>query len=51
MNDLISELIGFTIVTIVVIMLAFFTSKLQKKIQNENNSEDKNKTEEKNKNF
>lgn len=31
MNDFISELIGFVIVAIVVIMLAYFTSKLEKK--------------------
>jgi len=35
MDDLISELIGFAIVTIVVIMLAYFTSKLQKKFKDE----------------
>ncbi|MBU3015905.1 hypothetical protein KO488_14190 [Poseidonibacter lekithochrous] len=40
MNDLISELIGFTIVAIVVIMLAFFTSKLQKRFEDED-KEDK----------
>mgnify|MGYP001310421748 CR=1 FL=1 len=36
MNDLISELIGFSIVTIVVIMLAYFTSKLEKKYKDKN---------------
>ena len=39
MDDLISELIGFTIVTIVVIILAYFTSKLQKKFKDENEIE------------
>jgi len=43
MNDLISELIGFSIVTIVVIMLAFFISKLQKKFKDKNKEEDENK--------
>ena len=43
MNDLISEAIGFSIVAIVVIMLAFFTSKLQKRYQDENKLDDKNK--------
>ena len=36
MSDFISEIIGFTIVALVVIMLAFFTSKLEKKYKNEN---------------
>jgi ABC-type uncharacterized transport system permease subunit len=36
MDDFQSELIGFTIVAIVVIMLAFFTSKLEKKYKDEN---------------
>jgi len=31
MNDFISELIGFLIVTIVVIMLAFFTKRMEDK--------------------
>tara|TARA_B100001063_G_scaffold89340_1_gene83163 strand:+ start:6974 stop:7099 length:126 start_codon:yes stop_codon:yes gene_type:complete len=39
MSDLISELIGFSIVTIVVIMLAYFTSKLQKRFKDENEDE------------
>ncbi len=34
MNDFQSEIIGFCIVAIVVIMLAFFTSKLEKKYNN-----------------
>jgi large-conductance mechanosensitive channel len=45
MNDLISELIGFSIVAIVVIMLAFFTSKLQKRFENEQKSKDNDKKE------
>ncbi len=36
MSNIQSELIGFTIVAIVVIMLAFFTSKLEKKYKDEN---------------
>lgn len=36
MSNFQSELIGFTIVAIVVIMLAFFTSKLEKKYKDEN---------------
>jgi len=36
MNDFQSELIGFTIVALVVIMLAFFTSKLEKRFKDEN---------------
>ena len=35
MNDLQSELIGFSIVAIVVIMLAFFTSKMEKRYKDE----------------
>lgn len=31
MDDLISEIIGFTIVTLVVIMLAFFTKRMEDK--------------------
>lgn len=31
MNDFVSELIGFAIVTCVVIMLAFFTKKMEDK--------------------
>lgn len=31
MNDLISELIGFTIIAAVVIMLAYFTKKMEDK--------------------
>jgi len=34
MSDLQSELIGFAIVTAVVIMLAFFTKKLEDKYKN-----------------
>jgi large-conductance mechanosensitive channel len=36
MGDFLSELIGFSIVAIVVIMLAFFTSKLEKRFKDEN---------------
>jgi|GEM_PF-5239404 len=35
MEDLISEIIGFTIVSAVVILLAYFTKKLQKKYEEE----------------
>jgi len=35
MSDLISEIIGFSIVTIVVIMLAYFTKKMQDKYKEE----------------
>lgn len=31
MDDLIAEIIGFTIVTLVVIMLAFFTKRMEEK--------------------
>ncbi len=31
MDDLIAEIIGFTIVTLVVIMLAFFTKRMEDK--------------------
>lgn len=31
MDDLISEIIGFTIVTLVVIMLAYFTKRMEDK--------------------
>ena len=43
MNDLISELIGFSIVAIVVIMLAYFTSKLQKRFKDENKAREEDK--------
>jgi len=39
MNDLYSELIGFGIVTLVVIMLAYFSFKLEKKYRDENKKE------------
>lgn len=35
MNDFISELIGFGIVTIVVIMLAYFTKRMEDKYHND----------------
>lgn len=40
MNDFISELIGFSIVTLVVIMLAFLTKKMEAKYHKED-KEDK----------
>jgi len=36
LSDFISELIGFGIVTLVVIMLAYFTAKLEKKFKDKN---------------
>jgi len=39
LNDLYSELIGFGIVTIVVIMLAFFSFKLEEKFKDKNNED------------
>lgn len=35
MNDFISELIGFAIVTCVVVLLAYFTKKLESKYKND----------------
>ena len=39
MDDFQSELIGFSIVAIVVIMLAFFTSKMEKKYKDQDKKE------------
>lgn len=35
MSDFISEIIGFSIVTLVVLMLAFFTKKMEDKYKDE----------------
>lgn len=35
MEDLISEIVGFTIVTTLVVLLAYFTKKLQNKYEEE----------------
>lgn len=38
MDDLIAEIIGFTIVTLVVIMLAFFTKRMEDKYKEDENN-------------